>query len=350
MALQVVFTSIIFIYLLAVINAAANPNVSDEAISKFEEFCGKYKLIFHNHEEHEKRQSIFAKNLDKIKELNDKKAGGTDAVFGVTKYSHLTFEEFKQQMLLPDSFNVTADTGVNMVGNDTMLDSIVNQDQQSIPTSFDWRDYGVVTAIRNQGSCGSCWAFCTAAALESAYLYRNYKKQGRASPNIVLSTQQLVSCETHSSKCNGGYVSWAMNYISNNGLHYDSDYPYTGTSTNCATVNGATIKPDGVHDLNSYSEEQLRTYLYNNGPFSNGFAVGNEFQFYKSGVFNPSSCPTTVNHAMLIVGYGTSNNTPYWLIKNQYGSSWGESGYIRVIRNVNKCSLKTQNYGPYYNI
>ncbi|KAI9120031.1 hypothetical protein K1719_009000 [Acacia pycnantha] len=199
-----------------------------------------------------------------------------------------------------------------------------------VPSSVDWRQQGAVTPIKNQGECGCCWAFSAVAATEGIIKLSTGKL-------ISLSEQELVDCDTGVDQgCEGGLMDDAFKFIiKNNGINSEADYPYKGVDGSCnANEEGdhvASIK--GYEDVPANSEQALQKAVVNQ-PVSVAIdASGSDFQFYKSGIFT-GSCGTELDHGVTVVGYGVSDNTEYWLVKNSWGTEWGEEGYIRMQRNV----------------
>jgi C1A family cysteine protease len=303
----------------------------------------KFNVTFKDPEEHAHRLSVFAKNLDIIKELNEKKEGGEGVVFGVTQLSHLTPEEFKNQILVSDalsaivpesqrkhktSFNRTRPLPIH--GR--------RQKRQALPTAFDWRTYSAVTSVKNQGSCGCCWAFAAVGAVESQYALWN-------GGLLNLAEQEVLNC-AQSNGCSGGTPHAALDLIISNGVHYESAAPYAQVKNTCNALSGTKITSDYKEEMWGWSEEDMRQYLYDYGPFAVSIGMTTATQSYTSGIYNPSSC-VPINHAMLVIGWGNENGVDYWLVKNQWGTGWGYSGYMKIKRNVNVCSFAQQNVAPY---
>jgi len=207
----------------------------------------------------------------------------------------------------------------------------------ALPTSFDWTTQGAVTHIKDQGQCGSCWAFSSIGNIEGLWF-----NAGHTLTN--LSEAELVDCSTTSFGCQGGWPFWAMKDILGSPAKGDVDtevsYPYSPEDGKCKfnkkTV-GATIK-----NFTSYCNEQtpactelqMQTLLVKFGPLSVCLNAG-PMQLYSSGVSVPSSCdPTQIDHCITLVGYGVDDTSklPYWKLKNSWGASWGEKGYYRLVR------------------
>ncbi|XP_039476106.1 cathepsin S-like [Oreochromis aureus] len=207
-----------------------------------------------------------------------------------------------------------------------------------IPDTMDWREKGCVTKVKMQGACGACWAFSAAGALEGQLA----KSTGKL---VDLSPQNLVDCSGKYGNhgCNGGFMTRAFQYvIDNHGIDSDASYPYTGRDDQChynpatraANCSSYQFLPEG-------DENALKQALATIGPISVAIdATRPMFTFYRSGVYNDPSCSQKVNHGVLAVGYGTLNGQDYWLVKNSWGTTFGDQGYIRMARNQNdQCGI-----------
>ncbi|XP_071063263.1 pro-cathepsin H-like isoform X3 [Pseudochaenichthys georgianus] len=209
------------------------------------------------------------------------------------------------------------------------------------PEFVDWRMKGnVVTPVKNQGHCGSCWTFSTTGCLESV----NAIATGKL---ITLSEQQLIDCaqDFNNQGCMGGLPSQAFEYIKyNNGLMTEEDYPYKGYDDTChfEPALAAAFVLDVVN-ITSYDEKAMVDAVARLNPVSFGFEVTADFMHYKEGVYTSTQCKSTadmVNHAVLAVGYGTEeNSTPYWIVKNSWGPAWGVDGYFLIEQGKNMCGL-----------
>ncbi|XP_065874216.1 vignain [Euphorbia lathyris] len=202
-----------------------------------------------------------------------------------------------------------------------------------VPTSVDWRKKGAVAPVKDQGQCGSCWAFSTVVAVEGI-------NQIKTSELVSLSEQELIDCDIEQNEgCNGGLMDYAFEYIKQNGgLATESDYPYEAEDGTCnvSKENSPAVSIDGYEDVPENDESALLKAVANQ-PVSVAIdAGGSDFQFYSEGVYS-GSCGTDLDHGVAIVGYGTTvDGTKYWTVKNSWGAEWGEKGYIRMKRGISK--------------
>lgn len=213
----------------------------------------------------------------------------------------------------------------------------------ALPEHFDWRLLGVVSHVKDQGHCGSCWTFSTTGAIEANWAI----VKGRRSP--LLAEQQLVDCAGafNNFGCDGGLPSQAFEYIKwAGGIESESSYPYTAKDGKCQFDKSKTVAevPYGSANITSGDEGSLLTALFGNGPISVAFEVTDDFVDYDGGVYVGQTCHQDtdhVNHAVLAVGFGKDSKTglDYWIVKNSWGTGWGEEGYFRIQRGTNMCGL-----------
>jgi len=267
------------------------------------------------------RMKTFADNLEQIAIHNAR--GEESFTLGLNQFAHLTAEEF-------------ANTYLGYRGGDNQpsvnrtfysLD-VEHLGLTDIPDEIDWTEKGAVTPVKNQGSCGSCWAFSTTGALEGAY----YLKTGEL---VSFSEQELVSCDHVDQGCNGGLMDNADRFIMKaGGLCTEEDYPYTSgrgghsSCTKCSKVEGSA--PTDVVDV-AHNEPALEAAVAKR-PVSVAIEADQlAFQFYRRGVLT-GNCGRMLDHGVLVVGYGDLDGTKYWKVKNSWGPSYGLSGYILIQR------------------
>ncbi|XP_057662229.1 procathepsin L-like [Diorhabda carinulata] len=317
-----------FVIILTLITVSQALNDEEE----WGNFKEKYVKTYKSSAEESKRFSIFQSNLRRIENHNLKEEQGYFTYrFGVTKFADLTPQEFIEMMTLHKTQKpkLTDTIGiVNYTGD--------------IPDSIDWTKKGAVTNVKNQGSCGSCWAFSTTGTVEGA----NFIKTGKL---ISLSEQNLVDCDYQDSGCSGGYMINGLKYIEQNGIMSESDYPYKEEDGNCMfNESKYAVKISGYKTIISGDEDDLKKAIIQT-PVSVAIDVTDIFQLYTSGTLYDPICGNTeydLNHAVLAVGYGTSNGLDYWIVKNSWGSEWGMDGYVWMSRNRdNQCGIAT--YGCY---
>jgi len=241
-----------------------------------------------------------------------------------------TWEEFKAHFnIAPQDCSATAASGKSLPPSE-------------IPDEVDWVAKGMVVPVKNQGSCGSCWTFSTTGAVESAWAIAGNKL-------VSLAEQQLVDCaggfKNHG--CNGGLPSQAFQYLMwTGGQEGEADYKYTARDGKCQ-FKSSLIKAKISNEFNITEGDETDTGLPGaivKGPVSICYQVVSDFRNYKSGVYQSTHCkngPMDVNHAVLATGYGTEKSTPYYMVKNSWGTSFGIKGYFKIIRGKNMCGLAT---------
>lgn len=250
---------------------------------------------------------------------------------GMNKYGDMTHDEFVKMM----NGYVAADFDT------TDRITYLSPANVEVPDTVDWRDKGYVTEIKDQGQCGSCWAFSATGSLEGQW----FKKTGKL---ISLSEQNLVDCSTDQGNegCNGGLMDQAFQYIKDNdGIESEKDYPYKARDQTCkydAKKKAAT--DTGFVDIATTNETALQEAVATVGPISVAIDASNlSFQFYKNGIYDEKDCSSTeLDHGVLAVGYGSKNKADFWIVKNSWGPSWGDKGYILMSRNKqNQCGIAT---------
>ncbi|XP_062378187.1 procathepsin L-like [Sardina pilchardus] len=257
---------------------------------------------------------------------------------GINHFSDMDSEEFKEKVLLR---SMIPSNKTRALPHRAAKPSTPKGGAVKLSASVDWRENGCVTDVKDQGDCGSCWAFSVTGALESHYcIYYGYLYE--------LSEQQLVDCSSSygNEGCNGGLMDPSFEYvIDNGGIDTEDYYPYEGEDGDCRfNAAGIAVTCSGYTDVTPQGDESaLQYYVANQGPVSVAVDATN-LQNYDSGVFYDPSCSSSeTNHAMLAVGYGTEDDQDYWLVKNSWGEDWGEDGYIKMSRNEdNQCGIASE--------
>jgi len=264
------------------------------------------------------RYNTFKANLELIHAHN---AGNSGWEMGVNQFADLTPAEFKNYL------------GLRPRDNSYIRSKNIAPLTDAPANDVDWVSKGAVTPVKDQAQCGSCWAFSTTGSVEGAVQVAT----GRLTS---VSEQQLVDCAGSAGNqgCNGGLMDDAFNWIvSHRGIGSESSYPYTARDGTCRDVPSvSTIS--GYKDVQQGSETALMNALQTQ-PISIAIeADQSSFQMYRSGVFK-GPCGTQLDHGVLLVGAGTDGGVDYWRVKNSWGASWGDNGYIRIIRGQNMCGL-----------
>jgi len=266
----------------------------------------------YGHEEFFQRFNTFKYWVDFVREHN---SGNSTWTAGINQFSDLTPAEFKEKHLS------------SLAVPEGWAPAVEELFDGPIPNDIDWRSKGAVTPVKNQGQCGSCWAFSASGAVEGWVV----AKQGKPLPS--LSEQQLVDCAKSAGQgCQGGWPNKAIDYYAQKGACSESSYPYTARDGSCKKTCTPIIKPAGVSTGRGAST--METQL-GNQPVSVCVDASGGFQSYHGGVFS-GPCGTQMNHAILAVGF----NGQYWMVKNSWGTSWGASGYIYMVKGKNLCGVE----------
>ena len=270
--------------------------------------------------------ATFMQHEDTIREHNAK---GLSYKLGHNNFSDLTWDEFFKPGLVAKK------------GASTNLVHVATADEV-LASSVDWVTAGAVTRVKNQGQCGSCWSFSATGAIEGAYAVAG-------NTLTSFSEEDLVQCDTVDSGCSGGLMDNAFAFVKEHGLATEAAYAYTsgtGTRGTCDSAKeaAAVVTVTGHVDVSSGDEDALKSAVAQQ-PVSVAIEADKSvFQLYSSGVLDSASCGTNLDHGVLLVGYGSdsSSGLDYWKVKNSWGTTWGEEGYIRMAKGSNMCGIASQ--------
>ena len=290
----------------ATVMFAMSSGPSSAVETEFRNFLETYRNGYGTTEEYSYRLGVFADNLVRIEELNQ---SNPEATFAVNQFADRTPEEMSRLMglrvQLPNKIvHVPAPKGENI----------------------DWTN--MWGAVKNQGQCGSCWAFSATAAFEARYALAN----GSKTVSTLFSEQELVDCDTKSAGCNGGFMDNAFEYLEAHGFCTEAQYPYTARDGTCkASKCGSGPSDKAFTDISAGNEKSLLAQLVN-GPVAVAVDATN-WSFYSKGVF--SNCKANLNHGVTLVAADFDGQSVK--IRNSWGGSWGESGHIRLKMNADTC-------------
>lgn len=307
---------------------SVNLFVSNDEVQQWElfyDFQERFSKKYEDSHEVEERFHIFRNNVFDIIEHNLR--GNETYTKGINQFTDLTADEFKEQFVR----GVTLSNLLRTQIGSTSCSSFIGSGAKSAPSSVDWRSKNVVTPVKDQGQCGSCWSFSASGAMEGAWAL----SKGQL---LSMSEQELVDCaglKYGSMGCNGGLMEGAFNFAIDKGICADASYAYTsgvsqtgGTCKSCAAV--ATFSE--CFDVKPNDQVALKEAVSMQPVAIAIEADTRYFQSYSGGVLTSATCGTTLDHGVLIVGYGEENGQPYWLVKNSWGTTWGDDGYVKIAR------------------
>ncbi|KAL4432910.1 hypothetical protein ABPG74_014424 [Tetrahymena malaccensis] len=313
-------------------------NVSIEKLLAYNKWSSQNLRAFLNDEEKLFRQLVFFENFQKVQDHNSQDHHTYS--LALNQFSDMTEEEFAEKVLMKShvvDLHIKQAASNNSTNSTTGGSASSNSTSNNTSVTIDWRTKGAVSSVKNQGQCGSCWTFSAAGLMESFNFIKN--------KNLTnFSEQQLVDCVNSangysSNGCNGGWPASCLDYASKFGITTLSSYPYVAVQKKCnitGTNNG--YKPQAWKRIPNTSKD-LQSAL-NSSPVSI-VVDASTWGHYRSGIYN--GCNQThiqLNHAVLAVGYDSQGN---WIVKNSWGTGWGEQGYIRLAPN-NTCGILSYNY------
>uniref|UniRef100_A0A0D9XGV8 Uncharacterized protein n=1 Tax=Leersia perrieri TaxID=77586 RepID=A0A0D9XGV8_9ORYZ len=283
---------------------------------------------------------VFKKNAVYIHNFNSQK--GKPYKLGLNRFADMTLDEFKKK-------HTGAVIKPAAAAAKIAAPKIVVAGDGDLPASYDWRDHGAVAAVKDQGQCGSCWDFAGTAAVESI----NAIVTGNL---LTLSEQQVLDCSGAGNCEDGGTTPGVFDYAAANGITLSCNYPaYTATDEPCRLDGAATplVKIDGYAAAPANNEKAMKRRVYAQ-PVTVYIEASYDFMLYTEGVFTGDDCGTSLDHAVVVVGYGvTQSGVRYWIVRNSWGNNWGEGGYIRMIRDVDAkegvCGIAMYPYYPIKN-
>ncbi|RDX70011.1 Oryzain alpha chain, partial [Mucuna pruriens] len=298
---------------------------SEEGVVElFQRWKEEHQKFYRHTEEAKLRLENFKRNLKYIVERNAKRNSPYGHSLGLNRFADMSNEEFNNRFISKVKKPFSKRNSITRSPKDDFC--------EEAPYSLDWRKKGVVTGVKDQGNCGSCWAFSSTGAIEGI----NAIVTGDL---ISLSEQELVDCDSTNEGCDGGYMDYAFEWVVHNGgIDTESNYPYTGVDGRCNVTKeeNKVVSIDGYTDVGQSDSSLLCATVKQ--PISAAIDGSSwDFQLYTGGIYDGdcSSDPDDIDHAVLIVGYGSEGDEDYWIVKNSWGTSWGIEGYIYIRRNTN---------------
>ncbi|XP_059494519.1 procathepsin L-like [Stegostoma tigrinum] len=279
------------------------------------------------------RRMVWENNMRYIEQHNlEYSMGKHTFTVGMNQFGDLTNEEFNELV-----------SGMVQIDADNLTAPEVNErDEINEGEAVDWRKKGLVTPVKNQQQCRASWAFSALGAAEGQWA----KAYGRL---VSLSEQSLIDCDKGNGGCRGGLLARAFRYlIRRRGINSAEAYPYTGQVGFCRHHRTKIVARIIDYRRVREGEINLAKAVRDVGPISVVIYSGlKTFQFYEQGVYYDQDCKHPANHAVLTVGFGTENGMNYWLVKNSWGTSWGEKGYIRMSKDKgNNCGIASYMFYP----
>lgn len=330
---------LLLVLLLQLVCVLKTFSIDNNSIQVFDEFIKKYNKSYSTStDEYEYRCRIFQESLKRIKKLNQFRANETFALYGITQYADLTPEEFRSKVLkrFPVQMNAGNDKpSVPLQPSRRKRSANTIIKTASLPSKFDWRDRNVVTAVKNQGDCGACWALSNIETIETMYAIKTGKLR-------ELSVQQVVDCALNGNYgCQGGDTCSALMWMNSTKVHIvtEKEYPFVRVTQQCKMENpphGVQVQSFTCIDYRN-NENEMISLIVSHGPLV--VAVdATMWQDYLGGIIK-YHCETIHNHAVQIVGYDLTGPVPYYIVRNSWGSHFGLNGYLHIAIGKNLCGI-----------
>jgi len=328
--------AVTIIALTGLIYHQSSEDIVDQAqLDQFNNWIKEHKVVYLSMNDKMHRFGIFKSNMELINAHNAK----PDETYtvGINQFADLTFEEFSAFYL----------TDFSKLDKSATVDKCEEPPKATgqAPDSIDWTEKKKLQKVKNQGQCGSCWAFSAIGALEAAIAIKNENDP------LDLSEQELVDCSRSygNEGCGGGFMHWAYNYIIEHKVHDSKEYPYVGRNQKCQTDR---LGP-GTHEISKCvrATPTIDGLIESTAvqPVAAAFHVIQTFMFYRFGVYKSFFCNREPNHGIVVVGYDKTFKTPYFKAKNSWGQIWGDKGYFKIAHGTGKgmCQLSGNGFNFY---
>ena len=301
-------------------------------IDNFVEYTLKFNKSYDTENEFNYRKNIYLSNIKKIKQHNLDLSNTYS--LSINQFTDMLPHEFNNHKGLIQEPLYLVDNYINrFIKKHPVCNQFISNKSVNLPSQLDWREFGVVSNVKNQEKCGSCWSFSATGAIEGAWAIKHEL--------VSLSEQQLIDCSRFYGDlgCHGGLMDNAFSYAIDNGMCSEDNYPYQGKGKLCQNCNKSVFVSECI-DVTTKNQLHLKEAVAL-GPVSVAIEADKSiFQFYSNGIINNIDCGTNLDHGVLIIGYGIEDDLPYWLVKNSWGDSWGDNGYVKILLICISTSIK----------